>query len=590
MPIDLLAQAQSSESTQPTDAAPSAPVDLLAGKMPTSTPSKALALAGSAAAGTLEGAGAVVKGLPNIGMSIVQKGLDYLNKEGIVPDSVAKGFSKGRSAFNETMDAAGKKIMDFQKEPAAADVAANPTIAKVGNIAGQALGGTLASGGMLPAARGLSAVNAGVLQQGVSGALMGAGQDAQNPLGGAALGAGIGTVVGGVAGRFSRKASIINDKIDEAAKAGYGPMSQQGQASIKKALEDGGQDLSKEELEQQTKNVLTQKLESIASPKLDLNKSPTEQIADLAKANFKEVKATKNALYQPLNESVAEAATPTLTSTLGSELNATTQKMLPKTLPENPTISDLMAYRRSVAAKIDQANKAAKAGVNTEAYDTVGELAQIKTAVTKDLEDSAAKVGLDGQLAKADTYHKNNYLPFQIYNKAGQLTSDRDGAKAMTIINKALITPRPNFDKLNEVAKTLGPQGKELMAHAYLQQSVKNAVDLDGKIDVAMLRTKFNRLENSGLGDLILTPETREAFDGMKLVVDGANKTVKGMDKPTKDGVMSLVDGLTHSAGGIAMLRAIGSKTAPAAKIKNFVLQLLSSGLIKNQTTPEQKP
>lgn len=562
--------------------------DAHASATPTNLPSKALAATGSFTAGALEGAGSVAKALPNIGASLIEKGLNYLNEQGIVPDSISQGFAKGRAGVNQAMDTVGNRIMSLQKQAAAPDVAANPTISKVGNIAGNIAGSTAVTGGLLgKVGTSLSAVNAGALSLGAQGVLTGAATNPENPIKGAIEGGILGVATGGIAGRLSRKAEIINDKIDEAAKVGYGPLSQQGQASIKQALENNGQDLSKEELQQQVKNVITQKLEAVA-PKVDLQASPTDTIASLAKANFAEVKATKNALYAPLNDSTAVAPTPILANALSSVRSTAAKDLLPDALPANPTISDLMAYRRQAAAGIDQATRAVKNG--TGDFRAIDELNKVKSAVTDDLNTAASKAGIGDQLAKADAFHKNNYLPFQIYNKSGQLTSEKDATKAWTVINRALMTPRPNLEKITEISKTLGPQGKEIVGHAYLQQAVKNAVDLDGKIKVSTIATKFNRLENSGLADQILTPELREAFNGMKIIADGANKIMKGSDKPAKGAIMNMLDGLTHSAGGIMILRGLGSKTTAPAKIKNAIGKLLTTGAVQQVAAPEENP
>ena len=557
--------------------------------------SSALAATGGAVQGALKGVGQTLEAGPNLAGAVIQGGLDLLNKAGIVPDSLSQGFQKGRTAVREAVENAGQKVLDFQGQPSAADQAANPMTSKVSNVLGNIAGSSVAAGGIVGnLGKGMNAITAGILNQGAQGALMGASGDAQNPLAGATVGATIGGVLGGVAGKLDRSTQIINDKIDDAERIGLAPMSEAGIKSIKGALDSNGKELTIEEVEKATKTTLQKTLDA-AAPQVDISQKPADMITNMATTNFKDVEKIKNDLYAPLNNSEAPTTLTNLNTVLSNPKLKYLEKVLPDDLPENPSLSDLMTYRRNVGAEITQAERALSMGTGN--YKTLKALNAVKQAVTDDLNTSAEAAGLGGQLQKADSYYLNNYKPFEVFDTtSGKLKSPTDIRETWTKVSKLLRPRMPNLESMNEVgdslnaasdvgeadlggmakaASTLGPQGKQVFGYAYLQQAMERSMNVDGRIFPGKISAELNKLENSGLGEHILTPQLKEAFNGMRNIAEGALKTTRGMDAKGLGAISNFVNSCTHNTAGINLLRILGSKTAPQSQLKNIISQIL---------------
>lgn len=594
MPIDFqpmdTSVAPQATSTAPTAAASPSTIDFQPMAAPTTTMDKvasgALAGTGAFVGGALKGAGQSLEALPNLASAAIEKGLNYLADQKIIPDSMAQGFSSGRANIKNAVESVGQKILDFQQAPSAADQAANPTLSAVSNVAGNLAGSTAVASGIIgDLGKGQNAVTRLAKTNAAQGAILGAGSNSDNPIAGAVSGGILGGALGAAAGKLTRSAEIINDKIDDATRIGLQPLSEAGLKSIKGALDSGGKELTTEEVEKAVKVSLQKKLDSVA-PEVDITKAPTDMITDMAKANFTDVKNTRNALYAPLNESTAVAETPTLSTALASVTNKGAKALLPDPLPANPTLSDLMTYRKQVSAGINQAERGIKTGASGADFKSLDALNQVKQAVTQDLNNTAAKAGLGDQLAKADAFHAQNYKPFQVYTKSGSLASDADTDKAWSKVNKLLQMRRPNLDAMTQVASTLGPQGKQVFGYAYLQQAMKNAETVDERLSPTKVTQAFNKLQNSGLANHILTPQLQEAFNGMRNIAEGALKTTKGMGGDQKNMIMDFVNNLTHSTAGITLTRALGSTTTPLAKVKNAVSQVLLNAAEQRAPVP----
>ncbi len=524
---------------------------------------KALALGGGISGGMLQGAGQMLEAVPNLVSSVHEKILNKLSDEGVIPKSWSAGYSNARNAVKTAVEGVGNKILDYQQGISTPAQKAAPGYALGGNIVGQAVGGELVGGPAIRAlAPGASPMLRGAAQGVASGILGGAAANPQDPLKGAGIGGGIGGAIGAVAGRLGRTLDVVADKVDDAERLGLSPFSEAGQKSIKASLDNAGKELTEEEIQKTTKDVLTNKIESVA-PKVNItSQSPIDTITNLAKANYKDVVDNRKALYAPLNESKAVAQTPTLDSAISSVTSKTAKQLLPDALPANPTLSDMMAYRRAVSSGINAAETQVKMGTNVDAFKALQELNAVKQAATADLNTTASTVGLGDQLAKADSYHMNNFKPFDIYNtKTGKLTSDADARDTWTKVSRLLMPRRPDMDAMDQVAKTLGPQGKQIFGAAYLQQAVNRSMTVDGRIIPTKITMELNKMHNSGLADHLLTPDLAQAFDGMRNIAEGALKTTKGMAGEQAGMIMKGINGLTHSSAGMNIL--IGASKVP---------------------------
>lgn len=573
---------QSTAQASPTPAAGYTPsLSDVPGQAPTDFPSKALAATGSMTGGMLKGIGQTLEAGPNIAGAVIQHGLNLLNSYGIVPDSIKDQYSKGRQKMKDFVEGMGQKVLDFQQIPSKEDQTANPTISKVGNVAGNMLGSTLAAGavvGNLGLASGLSRPLGMAINQGAQGVLMGAGSS-DSPLTGGAIGGAIGGTVGSVVGKLSRTGEVINDKIDDATRLGFSPYSEQGIKSIKGALDNNGKELTTEEIERQTNIAMRAKLDALA-PDVEIKQSPVDTIVNQAAKQFPIIQEQKNALYAPLNESKAPVTTPMLDTALVN-VNKNAQSLLPDKLPENPTLGDLMTYRRQVSAGINQSERAIKMGSPSGDFKSLQQLIEVKKAVTTDLNAAADKVGLSGQLQKADQFHATQYKPFEVYDtESGKLQSPQDMQDAWSKVSRLLKQKMPNLTAMSQVASTLGPQGKQLFGYGYMEQALNRSMNVDERIFPSKVSTELNKLENSGLAQHILTPELKEAFQGLRNIAEGAIKTTKG-SPAAKGAIADFIKSATHSSAGITLLRALGSKTTPAAKIKNVIGQILLNAVEK---------
>lgn len=563
----------------------------------TNTPSKILAGSASLTRGAIEGAGQILAAPGNLLSATIQGGLHLLDKAGVVPDSMYQNFKTNTAESRKIIADTGEKALDYAFGPAKEDVEANPTISKVANTVGNVAASTVGAAGLVGKLGSTLNKSLGTaVNLGIQGILQGAGANPENPIAGGAVGGAIGSVFGGIAGKLSRSADIINDKIDDAERVGLSPFSEAGVKSIKGALDNSGKELTTEEVEKATKVALQSRLDSVA-PKVDITQKPTDMIANLAMTNYPKVIKEQDALYAPLHEADVVADTPKLTSTLNT-LNETTTKALPDPLPQNPTLDNLLTYRRQVAASINLADKAIKTASPTASFKTLEQLMDVKKAVTEDLNTTASSIGLGDQLAKADAFHVNQVKPFEVYNtESGKLVSPTDMTDTWTRTSKLLRPRLPNLTAMAQVATTLGPQGKQVFGYAYLQQAMERSMNVDGRIFPSKISGELNKLQNSGLAQHILTPELKEAFTGavrvvngikiesMRNIAEGALKTTKGMDSKSAGMVGKLMNQLTHSTAGITLLRGLGSNTTPIAKIKNIISQLITTTVEKNASS-----
>jgi hypothetical protein len=561
------------------------------GVAPTTLPSKLAAGATSMAKGAVEGIGQTLAAPVNLLASAMEEGLKIASKAGIVPDSMYQNTKANNAGMRQGMSQLGNAIENkvFPSDTVgAAAQQENPQISKYSNVAGNMLGSAATAGGMvgklLPEA---NAVLSGAATQGAQGLLMGASANPEKPWTGGAAGATVGAIGGAVVGKLDRSAQIIADKIDDAERIGVPAMSEAGVKSIKGALDDSGKELTTEEVEKATKIAIQSKLDSVA-PKVDISQPPTDMITNMATTRFPEMETAKNALYKPLNESTVPAVTPTLNTALSTITNKKAVELLPKSLqPNSQTLGDLMTYRKQIQGSIDQAQKAITMGTNTADFKTVQDLIKVKDSVTQDLNAAADKAGLAGQLQKADDFYKNEYSPFKVYNTtSGKLLSPEDITDTWTRVSKLLKPRLPNLTAMEQVAKTLGPEGKQVFGYAYLQQAVNRSMNVDGRIFPGKITQELNKLENTGLAAHILTPELKEAFEGMRNIAEGALKTTKMSSQAAPGLVMSFVNSLTHNSMGINLLRTLGSKTADPATLKNVIKQVLMNAAEKQSGSP----
>jgi hypothetical protein len=447
--------------------------------------------------------------------------------------------------------------------------------------------------------KGASPVLSTALNQGAKGALMGAGANSESPLLGAAAGGTIGFIGGAVAGKLSRTDQIISDKVDDATRIGYSPFSIAGQKSIKAALDNDGQELTTEEIQKQTYSTMINKLQSVV-PNVNINKDPMDMITDLAKANKPAVQAEKDALYAPLNDSLAVGTTTNTSEALSLFNTKTGQAALPEALPKNPTLSDMMTYRRQVSASLDSELAAIRGRTMLANPKLFQQLKTLKTAVTQDISDTATPIGLGDQLAKADSFYNTQYRPFNVYKTdSGQLLSDTDSKQAWGTAARLLKGARVNTHTLSDMADmatTLGPEGKQIFGAGFIKQAINRSMLIDDRLNPVKVTAEFNRLQNLGLMNKILTPELQDAFQGiknisqiddtsMRAIAEGALKTVKGIGGQAPGWIGKAVNAATHNAVGMQLLRIAGAQGTPLTTVKNVIAKLLLNASEKGAGT-----
>lgn len=522
----------------------------------------------------------------------------------------------GRLADQETKNIANKAANYIQDKFGAAksfladdpsmkaDVAANPTTSSIAGGVGylgasaagaQAIAKPLEAGGAALSKGSIlnSAAGAGALSGATQGAVMGGAANEANPVQGALTGVALGGAIGGVAGAASNylknTAAGINKVVDDAADNGLDMQSPQVLQAAKDAVKNQGTDVAKLNFKQQFNDAVNKKLDEIRPQTFVPNTSPAAFMADKVENNFKDVIATKNALYAPINAD----ATPQVANNFNSlvdQLKSDLPKSIglpTKALPENPTLQNMLNYRQTLRAKLDQAETSAQAG-NLSREDAKPYI-QLMNGLQTDIKAAAQKSGLGDQLAKAEQHYQENVLPFQVY---GDATQDLNN-EAFQKFSTQLKSPRPNLPLINNLAKTVGPEGRDLMGWAKLETNYNRSLSFQGtRFDPTKFDSALTKDRISGLADKIYSPEHLAAIKGIT-AINRAGKDIISAIKPATETPLTalnapgkIVQGLLTSRPGMKLLSLIGTNSGNRGFVTSTVQDLLKSAAINTTASP----
>jgi hypothetical protein len=411
------------------------------------------------------------------------------------------------------------------------------------------------------------------LNQGIQGTAIGAIANPDNPGEGALYGgiggAVMGTALGAVAKKLQRAGDVVDFEMQNLHDAGVNPHSIEGMSRIKSQLKSNGVDYSKFKVSQIVTGKINEQVKAI-HPFSDLEGAPSIKIARLAETNFEKVSSELSAMTKPLRQAkdVFEptnfnAVKPTLVKS-GAPLQSN--------LTEKPTVNDMWAYRQDLDSTITTIRKSGNA---TEKA-SLPTLLNARKALTEDMTIASDQLGLKQNFLDANAKYRNEYLPFQAYRtKGGQPGFQLN--QAMKAVNTVLKSRNPDFERLGNIAKTLGKDGDEIIAQATLEASLKRSLDEKGNIKPTALFTKIRELESAGITETVWGKQSKQALVGIKKVLDGAGEAMApGQMQDFVQEVLNKLPSFIASRPGVALLQTIGSSKTPQTQVRQLITDLLS--------------
>jgi len=453
-----------------------------------------------------------------------------------------------------------------------------------------------AAGKVLPSALGKSALAKGAISQGVLGAGMGAAASPDAPVQGAIkgglAGAGLGAVGGVIGQKLSRTGDIIDFQAEHNESAGIIPGSVEDVSSIIKSLKDGGVDMTKYNVAKTVNNQIADRIMQ-SGPIQDLKQAPGITITNLAQANFKNVSDRINAAKAPLIASTQQFPTTNYQQAIQEVAPQIKSPLITKNLPvvsQNMSFDDLWNKRQ----QLDSVINATKIQAVSKPFikSNLTPLIQMRQAMSNDLEASANSLGLGKNWQDANQIYQQEKLPFQAFRtKSGQLVDQVDVQQALKKVN-TLLNPRisPNFEELNKVSASLGPDGQKLISQAMLTNFYKKSVDTEGNVNPVTFFTQIRKAEASGLDSNLWGSDARQAANGIKEIIKGsklAGKVAPGIDEAKQINI-NLVPNLIASRPGIALLRMLGSSKTPQSVIRDSVQKLITGAVVQSQANNKQ--
>lgn len=572
MPIDLFQQQKQ-------------PRDLFAEQVKTSTGTLGSvdAAAMGLATGALEGIdkmgglaynilkyNAPAKAVADVGSKIARPVMNYL-KDTMSPQS---DFERQAVSENPHLYAAGATLGDVGIQTGTTAIASAPVTTALNKGLSYAVP-------ML----GKSPVISGSINQGVQGAVLGAANDPEDPLRGAKVGATLGAALGGIGGivgpKLSRSGDVQEFEQANARQAGIDPYSYEGVTRTKNALKTNGADFAKYTVGRQVTEGADEAISKIA-PVLKDGEMPAETLTRFASTNFKDVRAKLKAGFTPI-ENIKEQFEPInflkTKETLGSDV---LKKLPDTTLPNLATPNDMWQYRQALDDNIRVLSRKAKESVL--ASKQVRTLTETRNALTEDLLAATNKVGLKDQFLKSEEIYRNEFLPYSVFKtdlKGNELT-DKAMNDMMTKFNKfTQAKANMNINDINDITKTLGPEGKKVMGWALLQKALLDTSDAKGIVNAKTLYSKVRKYDNMGIFNKLGGEELKTTVNGIRRIADGADEMVRqGTPIDAINSVWSKLPSFLGSAVGRGLLKTIGSSKTPQTQWRNMIGQVIFGTLV----------
>jgi hypothetical protein len=436
-----------------------------------------------------------------------------------------------------------------------------------------------------------TAVDTG-LQSGILGAASNPDHPVQGFGYGLSIGLPLGAIGGAVGSKLKRSGDVVDYETQNLTNAGVDPYSNEGTTRILKALKDNGLDMSKYQVQKVISAGIQNKLDSI-NPVNMIEDAPSKVIANLAKSNFKTVSADIKQGFQPIRDAKQTFQASSFNNEVQG-MDKSIQQVLPKqSLPENPTINDMWKYRERLDDVI-QATKARAMAGNALKSDVMP-LNTLRNALTEDMVKSADQIGLKDQFLQTEQKYINQYLPFKSFNTAsGKIVSPEDVNDAMSRLNILFKARNVNINQINNIAKSLGPNGNELIGKAMLENMYRTSLNDKGVVTSKTFFTQLKKYNASGLAKEVWGPATKEAAQGISKILDGADEAIKMGTIKDATSFYAKLPSLISTRPGLALIRAIGSSKTPQTQIRSLLGQLISGtaaiGYSKEKVLESQQP
>lgn len=418
--------------------------------------------------------------------------------------------------------------------------------------------------------------------------MYGAALDPENPVRGAVEGGEQGLAWGvplaGANHFLGRGGDIVNYQMGNIAKTANDPYAEEAMLRTQAQLKNGGPLYSKYQTAVPMTNAINAKVME-ASPLNPSGSSAIETVANLQKANydniFSEYENQKAPLiaakdkFNPSNYLDARSQYPE---------DSTVKLPVMKSAIKNgsATIDDMWTQRQMLDRTINNVRYNGDANQKQ----SLDDLIQMRNALTGDIQNSAKSIGLEDNFNTSNSIYHDQLMPFQALTDNGKLTSPSDVRNAMTTLNqvftKAAVRGRPDFEQINDITKTLGPGGKDLVGQAMLEYVVKQSQDAKGNINAATLNKSIRKMEDSGIVNTSWGQGTRDALNGIQKILEGSpeiNNT--GMMPKTNETTitnfpMKFLQNMVYSRAGVGALRTIGGTGNAAEGMRRDVMNFLT--------------
>jgi hypothetical protein len=299
-------------------------------------------------------------------------------------------------------------------------------------------------------------------------------------------------------------------------------------------------------------------------------------MAKLAETNYDKVSQEIEELIVPIRANTSQFA-PEQFNLIKGSLDPI-KKLLPGPLPATTTIDKMWIYRRELDTTISSIRKT---GTATEKASLPG-LLNARTALTKDMTTSSEAIGLGKEFTAANLKYKDEFLPFNSYKtKSGMPEFNLN--QAMKTLNASFKARNPDFVKISNIVKTLGPDGGDLVGQATLESAIRRSLNDKGLITPTALFSKIRELEASGVTNTQWGAKAKQGLVGIKRVLDGAGESLKtgGIQDAVSEGIkqasiLRSLPSFIASRPGVALLQMIGSSKTPQTMVRKLVTDVIS--------------
>lgn len=493
-------------------------------------------------------------------------------------------------AAGETVNKFVKKGQEYN-QPSKVELD-NPWTSSIGAGIGYT-GGMIASGGggaagikaipgIARAAEKVGPALSGMAREGVIGATQGAAMNPQDRSLGMAIGGVTGSALGALGGALGGAAKTqgnrISQTLNEAERIGQPRYSDESLNAARNTFETGGVNQAQENTSDRILQSIHDEMAKNGSTAFMPDQSPARLLAAKASTNYKNVVAENKANWAPLNAATETVPVHTIKLSIDN-LPQNARNYLPeKTLPEDASFSQIQEFRQAM----DRDFRAAKKSLNPREF---REWYGIRQQASNGMQSAAENAGLKDQFVKAEDHYIHQVLPFRTLTKEGKIATPEQADVAWSKINQIISAKNPKPGDLKNVISTLGPEGKDLVGWAAIQNAVSKAAESE-PISVNSLNNALNRWNISGLNKTIFTDTHKNTILGIKRLIKAGNASLKQQGHQYNIfGVGNAINSFISTNKGLKLLDILGG-LSPSAPMYRQIIQSAVTGsanIIMNQ-------